>query len=116
VLADPDRLRQVLDNLLSNALKYGPADGEARIRARREGAFVRVSVADRGPGIPAEHLPRLFERFHRVAGERHPGGTGLGLFITRNLVELMGGQVSVTSRPGRGSVFSFTLPIAEAAA
>jgi signal transduction histidine kinase len=114
-MADPDRLRQVLDNLLSNALKYGPPDGEAQIRASREGAFVRVSVADRGPGIPAEHLPRLFERFHRVAGERQPGGTGLGLFITRNLVELMGGQVSVASRPGRGSVFSFTLPIAEAA-
>jgi PAS domain S-box-containing protein len=113
VMADPDRLRQVLDNLLANALKYGPADGQARVRARRENGFVRVSVADRGPGIPAEHLPRLFERFHRVPGERQPGGTGLGLFITRNLVELMGGEVSVTSRRGRGSVFSFTLPVAE---
>jgi signal transduction histidine kinase len=112
VLADPDRLRQVLDNLLSNAVKYGPPDGEVSVRARREGDSVRVSVADRGPGIPAQHLPHLFDRFHRVGGDGGPGGTGLGLFITNSLVELMGGQLQVSSRLGRGSTFSFTLPLA----
>ena len=115
VLADPDRLRQVLDNLLSNAVKYGPADAEVRVRARREGDHVCVSVADRGPGIAPEHLPRLFDRFHRVGGEGGPGGTGLGLFISRSLVELMGGHLQVTSRLGRGSTFNFTLPLAHSA-
>ena len=114
ILADPDRLRQVLDNLLSNAVKYGPPDGAVVLRARRQGDNVRISVADQGPGIPAEHLPRLFDRFHRVEGERGPGGTGLGLYITRNLVELMGGTIEVESRLGHGTTFSFTLPTSDA--
>jgi PAS domain S-box-containing protein len=112
VLADPDRLRQVLDNLLSNAVKYGPADGEVRVRGQREGDQVRITVIDQGRGIPPEHLPRLFDRFHRVGGANAPGGTGLGLFISNSLVELMGGQMQASSRPGRGSSFSFTLPVA----
>lgn len=113
VLADPDRLRQVLDNLLSNAVKYGPPDGEVCVRARRERDAVRVSVADHGPGIAPEDIPRLFDRFQRLHRAESTGGAGLGLFITRNLVELMGGEIQVVSRPGQGSTFSFTLPLAE---
>jgi signal transduction histidine kinase len=112
VKADPDRLRQVLDNLFSNAVKYGPPEGVVRVRAQRDGDLARIAVSDQGPGIPSEHLPRLFDRFHRVGGENAPGGTGLGLFISNSLVELMGGRMQVSSRPGRGSSFSFTLPLA----
>jgi PAS domain S-box-containing protein len=112
VMADPDRLRQVLDNLLSNAVKYGESGAEVKVRARRDTDKVSVSVVDRGPGIPSEHLAHLFDRFHRVEAGAEPGGTGLGLFISKSLVELMGGQLEVTSRPGRGSTFRFTLPLA----
>jgi two-component system, OmpR family, phosphate regulon sensor histidine kinase PhoR len=112
VMADRDRLRQILDNLLSNAVKYGKPGAEVKVRARSDTDRVSVSVIDRGPGIPPEHLPHLFDRFHRVRTGVEPGGTGLGLFITNSLVEMMGGQLEVTSRPGRGSTFSFTLPLA----
>jgi two-component system phosphate regulon sensor histidine kinase PhoR len=110
--ADRRALEQVLGNLLDNAVKYCPPGSRIRVHAAREGAYVRIHVADDGPGIAAEYLPRLFERFFRVdAGRsRELGGTGLGLAIVKHLVEAMGGQVRAESEPGRGAEFSFTLP------
>ena len=111
-LADRRALEQVLGNLLDNAIKYCPSGATIRLSAEPQGDHVRLSVSDSGPGIPAQHLPRIFERFYRVdAGRsRELGGTGLGLAIVKHLVEAMGGTVSVESQPGRGSTFSFTLP------
>lgn len=117
VLAERRALEQVLSNLLDNALKYGSPASEIVISAealqRKDRRYLRIAVADRGPGIPAEHLPRLFERFYRVdAGRsRALGGTGLGLAIVKHLVEAMQGEVGVESQVGHGSTFWFTLPI-----
>lgn len=110
VLADPDKVGQVLTNLLENAAKYAdPAT--VRVTAARDGDAVRIAVADRGEGIPAEDLPRVFERFFR-RDEGRPTGTGLGLWISRGLVEAHGGTLTASSRVGEGSTFAFTLPIA----
>ncbi len=109
VLADPDRLDRILANLLGNALKY--SQDRVVVAASSSGAEVRISVADRGPGIAGDDLPRIFERYYR--GQRHEGeGLGLGLFIVRKLVEAHGGRIWAESRPGEGSVFTFTLPVA----
>lgn len=117
VVADPMRVGQVLVNLLSNALKYSPSDRPVILRLRREGGTARVEVADHGPGIAAEEQARLFERAYRVPGVEvlHGSGVGLGLglYITRRLVELQGGQIGVRSQVGEGSTFWFTLPCAE---
>jgi protein-histidine pros-kinase len=120
---DRDRLEQVLENLLSNAIKYSPQGGEIRVRveatrAGDEAGEARVSVADTGVGIPAEALPRLFSRFFRTEAASSSGvkGLGLGLYISRSLVEAHGGRVWAESEPGRGSTFTFTLPIGEAPA
>jgi two-component system, OmpR family, phosphate regulon sensor histidine kinase PhoR len=111
VRADRRALEHVLVNLVDNALKYCPRGCSIGIEAAPAARMVRVSVADNGPGIPAEHLPRLFERFYRVdpGRSRELGGTGLGLSIVKHLVEAMGGTVTAESRPGAGAVFSFTL-------
>ncbi len=113
--ADRRALEQVLSNILDNAVKYGQRGGTLRLGATVEGAMVRFSVADDGPGIAAEHLPRLFERFFRVdpGRSRDLGGTGLGLAIVKHLVEAMGGRVRVESEPGKGSTFSFTLGLGD---
>lgn len=115
--ADPDRLRQVLSNLVDNAIKYGRPEGSVKVRAEpaAEG-WVKVQVEDNGPGVPPEALPRLFERFYRVdrARSREQGGTGLGLAIVKHIVQSHGGEVGVWSEQGRGTTFSFTLPSAEA--
>jgi len=116
VRADPDRLKQVFVNLLDNAIKYNRDGGSISIHAEADEALLRVSVSDTGIGIPEADLPRIFERFYRVdkARSRELGGTGLGLAIIKHIVESHGGIVTVTSRLGEGSTFSFTLPLAAA--
>ncbi|HEV3470428.1 MAG TPA: HAMP domain-containing sensor histidine kinase, partial [Pyrinomonadaceae bacterium] len=113
--ADRTKLRRVLVNLLSNALKFTPRGGRVEVSAEREGGAVRVSVADTGVGIPPEDLARLFDKYEqaRSRATRSEKGTGLGLYITRQLVELHGGEISVRSEVGKGSTFSFTIPAAE---
>lgn len=112
VNADRDKLSQVLINLLDNAAKYNREGGEIKISAVVEEDGVKVLIADTGPGIPPEHLSRIFERFYRAdkARSRELGGTGLGLSIVKHLVELHGGAVGVESAEGRGSEFWFTIP------
>ena len=113
VEADGDRLFQVVANLLSNAVKYSPDGGEVRIRTALEGEEVHVSVVDHGLGIAPEDLSRLFQRYERIGSDGHKiGGTGLGLVITRQIVEMHGGRIWADSRPGAGSEFHFTIPVA----
>ncbi|MDP2876800.1 MAG: ATP-binding protein [Holophaga sp.] len=110
--ADRRALEQVVGNLLDNAIKYCPSAAKIQIQVETQGERCRISVSDTGPGIPPQHLPRLFERFYRVdaSRSRELGGTGLGLAIVKHLVEAMRGTVTVESDPGKGSTFSFTLP------
>jgi two-component system phosphate regulon sensor histidine kinase PhoR len=112
VRGDRGQLKQVLTNLLDNAIKFTPEKGVIRVSASRAEGWVTVAVQDTGPGIPAEDLPRIFERFYRVdkARSRELGGTGLGLAIVKHIMEAHGGSVAVESRPGEGSTFRFTLP------
>src|SRR5438094_784500 len=114
VAADADKLRQILINLRENAIKYSPDGGRVLIALSRQGAVVRFEVQDQGLGIAEDELPHIFERFHRVDPNmtRGVGGTGLGLYICRELVEGMRGRMWVTSIEGAGSTFSFELPIA----
>jgi signal transduction histidine kinase len=113
VAADPDKLRQVLVNLTENAIKYSPNGGRIEVRVDRAGPAMRFSVRDEGIGIPAEEQALIFERFHRLDPNmtRGVGGTGLGLYICRELVQRMGGRIWVTSSEGSGSTFSFDLPL-----
>jgi len=109
---DSTRIAQVLDNLLSNAAKYAPG-APVELRARREGEAMLIEVEDRGPGIAAEHMSQMFQRFYRVPEtQRTVRGTGLGLYICRKIVESHGGQIGVDSQPGQGTRFHFTLPLA----
>jgi signal transduction histidine kinase len=115
VWADQDRVTQILTNLISNAHKYTLAEGSITVAARRDDGFVRVDVSDTGIGLSPEDQAQLFTKFFR-AHERSPqagGGTGLGLVICRLLVELHGGHITVSSAPGQGSTFSFSLPVQE---
>jgi len=111
--ADYNRLERILVNLLSNALKFSPEDQPVRVSAQAQDDEVVISVTDRGCGIAQADLPKLFQRFYRT-GERKPEGIGLGLYITRLLVEVHGGRIWVESEDGKGSTFSFSLPIDQA--
>jgi two-component system phosphate regulon sensor histidine kinase PhoR len=116
VWADEESLRQILDNLVDNAIKYTPAGGSVTVRCQADGLEARIEVADTGVGIAPEHHARLFERFYRVdkARSRELGGTGLGLAIVKHLCQSMRGSVSVTSTLGKGSTFTVRLPLAGA--
>ncbi len=109
---DSDRLEQVMDNLLMNAIKYAPNGGEIRVRVEDRGTDAYVSIHDRGIGVPPDVRERLFERFYRAAGgiAADKKGLGLGLYISKALIEAHGGQIGVVSSPGEGSTFFFTLP------
>jgi signal transduction histidine kinase len=115
--ADRERVHQVLFNLLDNAVRFTPPGGAVIVSAHRHNGAVEISVSDTGVGIPAEHLPRLFERFYRAdpSRSREDGGTGIGLAIARSVVEAHGGHIHADSELGRGSVFTFDLPVAAAA-
>jgi signal transduction histidine kinase len=115
VAADPDRLRQVLVNLIENAVKYARR-GRVQVRLSSHYGTVRFSVRDEGPGIPLSQQERIFEKFYRLDPNmtKGVGGTGLGLYICRELVDAMNGDIWVESAPGAGSTFSFELPVAKA--
>ena len=122
VLADPDAMNQVFGNLIENALKYGKSGLRIRVGARlvepETAHEVEFTVQDFGPGIPSEHLSRIFERFYRVdkARSRESGGTGLGLAIVKHIVQAHGGRIWAESELGSGAAFRFTLPLAPAPA
>ena len=113
VEGDERRIRQVVFNLLSNAVKFTPSGGRVDVSTAKENGEVRIAVRDTGPGIAAADQARIFEEFQQARdtnGER-PEGTGLGLALSRSLVELHGGRIWVESEPGEGSTFTFTLPV-----
>lgn len=109
---DPEQIDRVVVNLVTNAVEHNVEHGEVRVTTKREPAMVVLNVADRGPGIPAEHLPRLFERFYRAdkSRSRASGGVGLGLAIAKAIVEAHHGTITVESQPGQGTVFTVRLP------
>ena len=115
VKGDPERLVQVLVNLLTNAVSYSKPGTPIGVTATVSEGMASIAVTDQGIGIPAEELPRLFERFYRVdrARSRDSGGTGLGLSIVKHLVELHGGTISVKSEPGKGSTFTVNIPLSD---
>jgi signal transduction histidine kinase len=111
--ADADRIAEVLTNLIGNAIKFTPTDGNVTVSLVGSGDdWVEVSIADTGPGISSEQATRIFDRFYQVNNpeQRKATGTGLGLPIARALVEMHGGKIWLESEAGKGSVFSFTLP------
>jgi signal transduction histidine kinase len=110
--ADPDRLHQVTMIVLDNAIKYTPEGGRITVEATRHGGEAVATIRDTGEGIPAEHLPRLFDRFYRADHARARGGTGLGLAIAQSLVHAHGGQIAVTSNAGDGTTVRIRLPVA----
>ena len=111
VKGDAHRLDQLIGNLVGNAIKYTPEGGTVTLSLYQDGDWARLDVADTGMGIPAEHLPHIFERFYRVdkARSRRSGGSGLGLAIVKGIAEQHGGKISVTSEPGKGTTFSVWL-------
>lgn len=112
LLGDRERLLQVLANLLGNAIKFTPPHGAVRVEARVQHEQVAIEVADTGPGIPEDELPRVFDRFWQARRQGRQGGVGLGLAIARRIVEAHGGTIGVHSRPGEGARFTFTVAAA----
>jgi signal transduction histidine kinase len=112
VMVDPDRLTQILHNLLSNAQRYGTRGGEIHLTVSLDPSTITIMVKDDGTGLPETALPHLFERFyrHEKARSRDTGGTGLGLAISRKLALLMGGELSAGNHPDGGAVFTLKLP------
>jgi two-component system phosphate regulon sensor histidine kinase PhoR len=112
---DPAKLHDIIRNLVENAVNYSPEGTEVRLGAAQDESTYSITVADSGPGIPAEDLTRVFERFYRVDKSRaRPGGTGLGLAIVKHLVELHGGEALAANRPEGGAMFTIRLPISVA--
>jgi two-component system phosphate regulon sensor histidine kinase PhoR len=113
VLANPDWLKQVLINLIDNAIKYTPAGGRITILSQASNGLAQTSITDTGIGIPETDLPLIFDRFYRVdkARSRPAGGTGLGLSIVKFIVEALGGRIWVESKVNAGTTFTFTLPL-----
>jgi signal transduction histidine kinase len=116
VHADGQRIAQVLTNLLSNALRHTPQEGRIDVRLRMENRAALIAVSDTGPGISAEDLPHIFDRFYRADKSRSretqsAGGSGLGLAIARGIIEAHGGRIWVESEPGKGTTVTFTLPV-----
>jgi PAS domain S-box-containing protein len=116
VCVDADRVAQVLDNLLGNAVKYSPEGGSITVSVTQSPDLVQISITDQGPGIDPVAVPHLFERFYRASAREVRGGLGLGLYIARTLVVAHGGQIWVESTPGEGSTFTFTVPALAASA
>jgi NtrC-family two-component system sensor histidine kinase KinB len=114
VMVDRERIEHVFDNLIMNAIQHTPRGGSVSVGARADGESAAFAVRDTGEGIPAEHVGRVFEKFYRVPSTRHSGGAGLGLAIVREIVAAHGGQIEVTSQPGIGTTFTFTLPAVRA--
>ena len=114
VLGDSKRLQHVISNLVSNALRFTRPGGSVTVSAEAGDEVVKFKVSDTGMGIAPEHQPRLFEPFFRVPGQEKPSGIGLGLAIVREIIAAQGGNVGVTSEPGTGSMFWFTLPLSVA--
>lgn len=112
IVADADKVDQILTNLTNNAVKYSPNGGTITVSGKKLDGLVRVSVADQGMGIPKEHLTKVFDRFHRIDNRdtRKAGGTGIGLYLVKHLVEAHGGKIWVESEVGKGSTFIFELP------
>jgi signal transduction histidine kinase len=113
VSVDRERIGLVFSNLVANALRYSPRGGTVKVTAVEGEGAVRFEVADSGPGIPPEYLDRIFEKFFRVPGAPS-GGVGLGLYLSREIVEAHGGRIGVESAPGLGSRFWFTVRPADA--
>jgi signal transduction histidine kinase len=111
ITMDPVRIEQVLNNFLSNAIKFSNQGGMVEVRLRQAGENWRCEVEDTGEGIAPEDIAKLFQRFSQLPGGRHRGGTGLGLSISKGIVEAHGGRIGVDSKPGKGSTFWFTLPL-----
>ncbi len=114
---DPQRVEQILRNLVDNALKFSPPEAPVLLKGRVTGESVEMSVTDRGPGIAREDQRRIFDRFHQV-GEvlsREQEGAGLGLYITKRLVEVLGGTIQLESAPGMGATFRVRIPAGEKA-
>ena len=114
--ADADKLKQILINLLDNAIKFSRVDSKVCLRAEAGQAGLRIVVEDHGAGVAAEDLPHLFERFFRGRSAHGTPGSGLGLAIARNLARLHGGDITVKSVPERGSTFTLNLPTSDAVA
>ena len=110
---DRDKIEVVITNLLENAIKYTPRGGQIMITLKRDGQFLKTSIRDTGIGIAPKEQSRIFDPFHRIEGDplSQAKGTGLGLSIAKNMIEAHGGRIWVTSEIGKGSEFSFTLPI-----
>ncbi len=115
IIADPDRIRQVFDNLIGNALKFTPQNGTITISAHRENDQIKISIEDTGVGIPAAALNKIFDRFYQVEkiGPRKVRGSGLGLTIVKQIIETHHGTIDVASKPGEGTRFTLTLPITQ---
>jgi two-component system phosphate regulon sensor histidine kinase PhoR len=112
ISGEPEHVYRALLNLLDNAVKYSPVGGKIELSCERTGGELRLSVKDNGPGIPAEHHPRIFERFYRVdkARSRELGGTGLGLSIVKHIMEIHGGRVELQGAAGQGAAFTLIFP------